>query len=132
MSGGPPGVVLNDVIRRGVGGTLPHGLRYHEEVIPLGQGDHVVKDGSGGRIDNLTISRVELVKARVNPLRDDEERKLDVHDQGIEEFADDINLLRTDLFDLAFTDTITVEDNSYRGRAIIFDVAAKVKKKAHL
>ena len=129
MGWGPPGVVLDHIVGRGVGGSLPHGLRNHEEVVPLGQGHHVVKNRPRRRVDNLAVGRVQFVETGIDPLCDDEKRELDVHDQGVEEFADDVDLLRTDLFDLAFADTISVEDNSLRGSAIIFDVTAKVLKR---
>ena len=72
------------------------------------------------------LEQSALCLPRVDPLGDDQKREF--HDvQGSEELTDNVHFLRFNLFDLAFSDTVSIKDNSLRGSAVIFDIPVKKK-----
>ena len=61
------GLVLDNIVGGRVDSSLPHGLRHQEEVVSLGQGDHVINNSSTWRIAWLPV---HLEEPGVDPLAD--------------------------------------------------------------
>ena len=69
----PTTAVIDDVVRRRIHRSLPHGLADQKEVVPLRQGHNGVKHRSRWRIHKWVA--LPLEEARINPLSNDDERE---------------------------------------------------------
>ena len=105
--------VFNYIIRRGVDRSLAHGLRNQVEIVPLRQGDNVVKYGATGWIDVVALLRIGFFEeSAVDTFghHDVGEGRLDV--VLLEQLLDFHDLLVFDQLNLPVANAITVHDDS--------------------
>ena len=105
--------VFDYIVRRGVDRSLAHGLRNQVEIVPLRQGDNVVKYGATGWIDVVALLRIGFFEeSAVDTFghHDVGEGRLDV--VLLEQLLDFHDLLVFDQLNLPVANAITVHDDS--------------------